>query len=126
MGQMHLHPTEDSTPEQAPGRNWPMERSPNRSRFSGRTSGPWGTHTGAVSSWRAVPWKGHTLEQLLKNCSPWEGPVQEPFMKDSILGEGPHAREGEKREGEGAVEKCILISDEIEVVFLTWSRVLDL
>lgn len=59
---------EDTTPQQVDMPRWklqPMEsswqelqwaeKSPHRDRFSGRTCGLWGTHTGAVSSWRAVP-----------------------------------------------------------------------
>ena len=53
----------------------PLERSPRRSRFSGRSCG--------VPRWSSplltdcTPCRGSMLKQFLKDCGPWEGPMLE-------------------------------------------------
>ncbi|KAK4807231.1 LOW QUALITY PROTEIN: hypothetical protein QYF61_024351 [Mycteria americana] len=72
---------------------WPMERSPRRGRFSGRTCGPV-----VDPHWSSV---------FLKDCILWEGPMLEKVVKDCLLWEGPHAGAREEREEEGVTEmKC--------------------
>ncbi|KAK4828876.1 hypothetical protein QYF61_001004 [Mycteria americana] len=86
----------------------PMDRSPCRSRFSGRTSDPVGDPCwSSLFLKNCTLWKGPTLEQFVKNCSLWEGPTMEKLMKDSILWEGPHGGAREEHEEEGVAEtKC--------------------
>lgn len=36
---------------------WPVEKTPHRSRFSGRNCHLWGTHAVAIHSWRTAPCK---------------------------------------------------------------------
>ncbi|KAK4817118.1 hypothetical protein QYF61_027981 [Mycteria americana] len=86
----------------------PVERSPCRSRFSGRTCDPVGDPCGSSLFLKdCTLWKGPMLEQFLKNCSVWEGPMLEKFMKDCLPWEGPHAVAGEEtEEEEGAETTC--------------------
>ncbi|KAK4810792.1 hypothetical protein QYF61_008764 [Mycteria americana] len=72
----------EPTQEQAPSRNCgPVERSPRRSRFSGRTCDPMGDpRWSSLLLKDCTPWKGPMLEQFLKNCSPWEGPTLEKVV----------------------------------------------
>lgn len=61
-----------------------MERSPCRSKFSGRTCGPWGACSGATHSWRSVLcWKdyaGAVCKELQPVRRTHAGEVQETFI----------------------------------------------
>ena len=82
-----------------------MERSPRRSRFSGRTCDPVGDpRWSSLFLKDCTLWKGPTLVQFVKNCSLWEGLTLEKFVEDCLPWEGPHAGAGEEHEEEGAAE----------------------
>jgi len=84
-----LQPGEDPTPQQVgiPWRKlqpmespyragswqelWPMEKTPCRSRFSGRTYGPWGTHNGAAGCWRTASHRKDPYWSSLWRTAAW-------------------------------------------------------
>jgi len=64
----------------------PGERSPRRSRFSGRTCDPVGNpHWSSLFLKDCIPWKGPMLGQFVKSCSPWEGLTLEKFVENCLL-----------------------------------------
>jgi len=111
---IHLQPMEDPTPEQMDALKQAMtlwkahtgagswqdlwtsgERSPNWSRFAGRTCDPMGDpHWSSLFLKDCTLWKGPTLEQFMTNCNLREGPMLEMFVEDCLLWEGAHAGPG--------------------------------
>ena len=69
---------------------WPMERSPHRSRFSGRSCDPVGDP--------------HCSSSFLKGCTLRKGPMLENFVKDCLLWVEPHGGAEEEHKEEGVVE----------------------
>ena len=83
------------------------ERSPHRSRFTGRTCDRAGN-----PCWNSLflkdctPWKGSTLEQFMKNCTLWEWPMMRKFVESCVR--DPTLEQGKSVQRKEQQGQCVM------------------